>query len=310
MRKVLLTMALLSNLLLGKEMKKPENIKIGITQLMEHGALDSAREGFIKALKENGYGKAKIDYQNSQGDIALAQLIGQKFVQEKKDIICAISTPSAQASLNATKEIPILFTAITDPVGAGLVGKNITGTTNYLPMKGQLDTITKVFPNAKKIGVLYNTSEQNSVVQMERAKKESKNYNLEIIEKAVTNINDIGTALDSMLPKVDLIYTITDSMVVSATPLVVDKATKQGKPVVACIESQITQGATLTTTLDYEKLGYQTGMMAVDILNGKDISKIKVEGIKETTIVVNRKMAKKYGIDISNPVLKNAKFYD
>lgn len=307
MKKLAMALLLLSTMVMGKEIKEPKNIEIGVTQIMEHPALDSARVGFEKALKDNGYEDVKIDYQNAQGDFGTAQMIANSFVQSKKDLIYAISTPSAQAAYNVTKEIPILITAVTDVKAAGLIGENITGTSDATSIYKQLETITKILPKAKKVGIIYNTSEQNSQVQVASAKEESKKLGLEIVEVGVTNVNDMAMGLDSLLDKVDVLYTPTDNLVVSATPLVLDKANRKNVPVVGCIEDQVAQGALITDTIDYEKLGYQTGEMALRVLKGEDPKNMPVETLKNTQLIVNKKAAEKYGIDLR--ALEGAKLY-
>ena len=307
MKKLAMALLLLSTVVMGKEIKEPKNIEIGVTQIMEHPALDSARVGFEKALKDNGYGDVKIDYQNAQGDFGTAQMIANSFAQGKKDLIYAISTPSAQAAYNVTKKIPILITAVTDVKAAGLVGDNITGTSDATSIYKQLETITKILPKVKKVGIIYNTSEQNSQVQVVSAKEESKKLGLEIIETGVTNVNDMAMGLDSLLDKVDVLYTPTDNLVVSATPLVLDKANRKNVPVVGCIEDQVAQGALITDTIDYEKLGYQTGEMAIRVLKGEEPKNMPVETLKNTQLIVNKKAAEKYGIDLG--ALEGAKLY-
>lgn len=307
MKKIIILGALLSTIIMGKEIKKPEDVKIGISQIVEHQALDAAREGFTRALKENGYEKAKIDYQNAQGDFGTAQMIGQSFTQGKKDLIFAISTPSAQAAYNVTKEIPIVITAVTDPKIAGLTGENITGTSDMMPAYEQLKVAKDILPNIKKVGILYNISEQNSQVQVDNAKIEAKKLGLEIVEIGVNNINDIASGIDNLLGKVDVLYVPTDNLVVSATPLVLDRANKANVPVIGCIEDQVKQGALITKTIDYEKLGYQTGEIAIEILKGKEPNQMPIETIKEMELIVNKKMADKYKVDINS--LKGAKIY-
>lgn len=309
MKRVLALSLLLSTIILGQEVKKPKDIKIGVTQIVEHQALDSARVGFEKALKDGGYGEANLDYQNAQGDFGTAQLIGQSFVQGKKDLIYAISTPSAQAAYNATKSIPIIITAVTDPKSAGLTGDNITGTSDATSIKEQLDVVKQLLPKVKKVGILYNTSEQNSIVQVDAAKVAANELGMEIIETGVNNVNDIASGIDSLLKKVDVLYIPTDNLVVSATPLVIDRANKANVPVVGCIEDQVQQGALITKTIDYEKLGYQTGKMAIEVLNGKAPKDMPIETLKDMQIIVNKKTAEKYGINIDNPILKDAKVY-
>ncbi|MDR3259292.1 MAG: ABC transporter substrate-binding protein [Fusobacteriaceae bacterium] len=286
--------------------KNPKDIKIGATQIVEHPSLDYARKGFERALKDNGYADVEIEVQNAQGDFATAQLIGQGFVDKKKDMIFAISTPSAQAVYNATKDIPILITAVTDPKSAGLIGKNITGTSDALPINQQLQLAKTVFKGLKKIGLIYNTSEQNSVVSINQVKEECKKLGIEFEESGVTTVNDIAPALDNLLSKVDLIFLTTDNLVISAAALVIEKANRANKPVFAATEDQIPLGAVITQTIDYEKLGYQTGEMAVKVLKGAAPSSIPIETLKETQVLINKKVAEKYKIDLNLPELKNA----
>jgi putative ABC transport system substrate-binding protein len=307
MKKFFVLFAILVFILVGCGKKERGKIKIGITQIIEHPALDAAKEGFLEALKANGYEeRMDVDVQNAQGDFGTAQNIANLFVQDKKDIILAISTPSSQAVFNATKEIPILITAVTDPVSAGLVGDNITGTSDAAPVDKQMEIIKKLLPNAKKVGIIYNTSEQNSQVLVQMAKEEAKKHDLVVVEAGITSINEMTPALDSLLPKVDVLYTPTDNLVVSATPLVVKKANDMDVPVVGCIKEQVEQGALVTETIDYYRLGYQTGEMAIKVLNGEKPSSIPVETLKDTRLIINKKAAEKYGIDLNSKVLKEA----
>lgn len=296
--------------------KKEDIKKIGISQIVEHPALDASRKGFIKALEDAGYvdGKnIKIDYQNAQGDQAVAQSIAEGFVSDSKDLILAVATPSAQASYNATKDIPILITAVTDPVAAGLAksldksGTNVTGTSDATPIDKQFALIKELLPASKKVGIVYNTSELNSEVQVAQAKEISKKYGLELIVKGVTNVNEVAQVLDSLLKEVDVLYTPTDNLIVSATPLVVQKALENKKPLIGCIEDQVNQGALATETIDYYKLGYQTGEVAVKILKGEKPDSIAIKTLEKTDLMINEKTAKTLGIVISDAILKRAK---
>ena len=309
MKKLLIMGLLFSTIAMGNEIKEAGKIKIGISQIVEHPALDAARDGFEKALKENGYKDAKIEYQNAQGDFGTAQMIGQQFAQDNKDLIFAISTPSAQAAYNSTKDIPILITAVTDPKAAGLTGENITGTSDMMPVYEQLKVAKDMLPKIKKVGILYNTSEQNSQVQVNNAKEEGKKLGLEIVETGVNSINDIASGIDQLLTKVDVLYVPTDNLVVSATPLVLDRANKAKVPVIGCIEDQVKQGALVTKTINYEKLGYQTGEMAIEVLKGKSPKDMPIETLKNMELIINKKMAEKYKVDLSNEALKDAKYY-
>lgn len=296
---------------------KKESVQtIGITQIVEHPALDASREGFIKALNDGGYTEGeniKIEYQNAQGDMAVAQSIAEGFVSGNKDLILAIATPSAQASYNATKDIPILITAVTDPVAAGLAKSleksetNVTGTSDATPIDKQFALIKELLPQSKKVGIVYNTSELNSEVQVAQAKEISKKYGLELVVKGVTAVNELSQVLDSLLKEVDVLYTPTDNLIVSATPLVVEKALQNKVPLIGCIEDQVNQGALATETIDYYKLGYQTGEVAVKILKGEKPSNIAIKTLEKTDLLINEKTAKALGVVLSQEVLARAK---
>lgn len=296
------------------ELKDKEEIKIGITQIVEHPALDSAREGFIAALKENGYedGKnIKLDIQNAQGEKAISQTIAEKFVSDKQDLILAISTDSAQSAYNVTKDIPILITAVTDPVKAGIAqslessGTNVTGTSDDIPIEKQFDLLKKLIPTAKKVGIIYNTSETNSEVQVEKAKAAAPGYNLEIITAGITNVTDIPQTINSLVGKIDVLYCPTDNMVVSATPIIAEQCFKNNIPIIGSEKGQVEGGALATNGIDYYKLGYKTGMSAIKVIKGKKSSEIPIETLDDLTIVINTDAAKKLNIQIPEE-LKNA----
>jgi len=318
MKKIILgLMALITIISCG--IKDKNQIQIGISQIVEHPALDSAREGFLNALLDNGYKNGeniKINYQNAQNDISIAQAIANGFVSDSVDMILAIATPSAQAAYNASKKIPILITAVTDPVGAGLVKDkdkpetNVSGTSDATPIRSQFTLIKELLPNAQKIGIVYNTSEQNSIAQVEEARKIAKELSLIIVERGATNVNEVAQALDVILGEVDVLYTPTDNLIVSATPLVVSKTLDRKIPLIACIEDQVVNGALATETIDYYKLGYQTGERAVEVLQGRSISEIPVETLKNTELIVNKKTALLLGIELSEGLLARAKIIE
>lgn len=299
MKKILLVLSILG-ILVGCEEKKEEKIKIGITQIIEHAALNEVVIGFKECLKEKGYDESKveIDYQNAQGDFGTAQTIANSYVQDKKDLILAISTPSSQAVYNATKEIPIIVAAVTDPISAGLTGNNVTGVSDMAPVGKQIELINALLPNAKKIGVVYNTSEENSLVLVDILKQEANKYGYEIVEKGITNINEIGQALDIILKEVDVLYTPTDNLIVAATPLVLSKAKENMIPVIGCIEDQVKQGALATETISYKNSGYQAGKMAIEILNGKKPNDIPIETLENTVLLINKNSMNELGIEL------------
>lgn len=286
--------------------------KIGISQLAEHPALDGARQGFEDGLKELGL-NVKIDYQNAQGDIPTATTIAQKFVKDKVDLIYAIGTPAAQSTKQATNEIPILFSAVTDPVIAELVdsmenpGANITGTSDESPMDKQLQLFKDIDRNIKKIGIIFNTNEQNSEVQVDIAKKLAPEMGLEIIPIGVSNINDIPQVVDSMVRKVDGIYTITDNMVASAINVVSEKAINSKLVTVGGEDSHVDGGILITHGLSYYELGKQTAKMAKEILvDKKSPANIPVETAENTRKVFNEETLKALGLYKNNKVFKDA----
>jgi putative ABC transport system substrate-binding protein len=290
-------------------------LNIGISQLVEHPALDSARKGFVDALASKGFKdgeKVKIDFQNAQGDIPTAQTIASNFVSNKKDLILAIATPAAQAAYNSTKEIPILMTAVTDPVKSGLVksmnkpNTNVTGTSDALPLDKQFELIKKIVPNCKKIGILYNTSEANSELQVKAAKEEAAKMNLEVIATGVTSSNDMPQGLNDLLSKVDVLYTPTDNLVASSMSLISSKCLEKKIPVIGAEKAHVDSGALATEGIDYYKLGFQTGLMAADILDGKKPQDMPVQTLKETKLIINEDTAKKLNIAIPDDLKAKA----
>lgn len=269
---------------------------IGITQLVEHPSLDKARNGFIKALEDKGYkdGKnIKIDYQNAQNDMLTTQTIANKFVSDKKDLIYAVSTPSAQAAYNSTKDIPILITAVTDPVAAGLVKSldkpegNLSGTSDYISIDKNLELIKTLVPKAKTIGVLYSTSEVNSKIQVEMLKKYASKNNYKVVEKGISSSNEINQAISSLSKNIDVLYVPTDNLIVSSMPIVSKIATDNKIPVIASEDGSVKSGALACQGIDYEKLGYKTGEIAVKVLNGEKVSNIPISTLDDTQIIIN-----------------------
>ena len=280
----------------GKSTSSDSVKKVGITQLVEHPSLDQTKEGFIKALEDNGYKdgeNVEIDYQNAQNDNPTSQTIASNFVNDKKDLIYAISTPSAQAAFNATQDIPVLFTAVTDPVEAGLVksldnkdGGNVTGTSDFLSIDKTMSLVEKLTPQAKKIAVIYSTSEVNSKVQVDSLKEYAKTKGWEVIEKGISASSEVNQAITSVVGKADVLYVPTDNLVVSSMPII------------ASDEGSVTSGALACGGVDYYQLGYKTGEMAVQILKGeKQPSDLKVETMDEPVITMNEDTMKTLGIE-------------
>lgn len=260
---------------------------------------------------------ADIIYKNSQGDTGVAGVIAQKFVSDKADLIFGIATVSAQAAKQSTDKIPVLFSAVTDPVNSQLVktmdkvGGNVTGTTDATPMEKQLGLFQKIDPKIKKVGIIYNTSESNSEIQVANAKEIGAKLGLEIRAVGVNNINDIPQAVNSMISKVDGFYTITDNIVASAINLISMAANERGMVTVGAEEAHVKGGILLTDGLSYYELGRQTGRMAKEILvDGKKPEDMPVETLANTTKVVNVKTMNNLKLNKELPVFEGAEFIE
>ena len=296
--------------------EKKAKVKVGIVQLVEHGALDAANKGFVDGMAANGYKENEnvtYDRQNAQADQSNLQNIAQRFVSNKVDLICAIATPSAQTMANATKDIPIVGTAITDYAEAKLVASNkepkgnVTGTTDMNPIAEQVDLMLKIMPQTKTVGAIYSSSEVNSQLQIRILKEILAAKNIKVVEATVSNVNDIQQAAQSLVGKVDAVYAPTDNVIASAMPTLV-AVTDEAKIPVFCGEGgMIKAGGIATVGIDYYKLGVQTGAMAARILSGKEKpATMAIESQKEMQTIVNEAAAKKLGITIPADVLKAA----
>ena len=281
-----------------------EAYSIGITQITTHTALDSAREGFKKAFEDAGI-QVKYDEQNAQGDQATATSIASKFASSDLDLVLAIATPSAQAAAQSITKVPVLFTAVTDPVSAQLVnsleapGSNITGTTDMNPVADQISLVKEFAPKAKTLGIIYSSGEVNSEVQVELAKEAAAKDGLQVVESAVTNSAEVQQAAQDLASKVDAIYVPTDNTVVSALASVVQAAEDAKIPLIAGEANSVAQGALATYGIDYSKLGYQTGEMAIRILKeGAEPASLPVEAQKDYELTVNTTTLKALGLEL------------
>ena len=300
-----------------KKAEQKKMVKVGIVQLVEHAALDAANKGFVDGMAANGYKEKEnvtYDRQNAQADQSNLQNIAQRFVSGKVDLICAIATPAAQTMANATKDIPIVGTAITDYAEAKLVASNkepkgnVTGTTDMNPIKEQVDLMLKIVPQTKTVGTVYSSSEVNSQLQIKILKEVLAAKNIKVVEATVSNVNDIQQAAQSLVGKVDAVYAPTDNVIASAMPTLV-AITDEAKIPVFCGEGgMVKAGGLATVGIDYYKLGLQTGAMAARILSGKEKpATMAIESQKEMQTIVNEEAAKKLGITIPADILKAAK---
>ena len=291
---------------------------IGINQFAVHGSLDNCREGFIEGLAENGFVEGKnltVLEENAQADPGLAAQISTNFAGQKVDLICAIATPSAQSaySVGRKNDIPVIYTAVTDPVAAELANADgtpvgeVTGTSDKLPVESQLKMIRTMLPDAKTIGIMYSTSEINSVSAIEEYKKAAPEYGFEIVESGISSTADIPLAADALVEKVDCINNLTDNTVVSSLPVILDKAAKKNIPVFGSEIEQVKIGCLAAVGLDYVSLGEQTGKMAAKVLKGeKKASEMNFEIIEEAAFYGNNKVAENLGITIPAELSDNA----
>ncbi len=275
--------------------------------MVQHGALDAANKGFVDGLASKGFkDNVKFDQQNAQADQSNLNTIAQRFVSNKVDLIAAIATPAAQSVANATKDIPIVATAVTDYETAKLVktnakpGGNVTGTTDMNPIEKQIDLLLKLVPQTKKLGVIYTSSEVNSQIQVEKVKAYAKSKGIEVVEATVSSVNDIQQAAQNLVNQnVQSIYVPTDNILASAMPALAQITLPVKIPVFAGEESMTLAGGLATYSVDYYKLGFQTGEMAAAILKGeKKPADMPIETQKEMKLVVNKDAAAQLGITI------------
>ena len=310
----ILTLLAASVLIVGcankKEEAKTEKVyKIGVSQIVEHPALDDAKKGFEDAIKKSGL-KVEFDDKNANKDMSAQTMIMQQFKNDKKDLVFAISTPTAQAAMaQIDPATPIVFSSVSDPTGVGLVGKsNITGTSGVPEIESNLKLIKEAFPNAKKIGVLYNTSEQNSVVQVKMLKELAPKYGFEVVAESSTNANEMVSALAKISKEIDVFYAIQDSTLVTYFKTLSEKMNEQKIPIIGSNEVFTNLGGLISEgTTDYQ-IGYRAGEMAVEILkNGKKPSDIKIESVQKPTISINKANMELLGIKLPESVLSKAK---
>jgi putative ABC transport system substrate-binding protein len=291
---------------------------IGISQIVTHPALDATREGIIQGLADKGYVDGEnvaIDYQNSEGDMSLVASIAQQFVTDKVDIIISIATPNSQAAISAAEGtgIPVVFTAVTDPVGSEMVSnweshpdENVTGVSDMIVVSDDVDLIVNILPGFKKLGTLYNAGESNSVFLVEKLNETCDAKGIEVVEKTVSTSADVLSAAQSLVGQVDAIWVGTDNTVVTAFEALVGVCEENDIPLFAADEDSIVRGAIAAYSFDYYDIGYQTGEMVAKILAGTPASEIPVEKGKIISLSVNTAASERMGITLPQAIIDKA----
>lgn len=293
-----------------------QKVTVAVTAIVEHPALDAARDGVKKALEEAGYkdgANLSFRYESAQGQPATAAQIAQKFAGENPNVIVAIATPSAQAMVTATQTIPVVFTAVTDPVAAQIVkdrkapGGNVTGISDFSPLEAQFDLIKELVPAAKKIGVVFNPGEANSVALLNAVKSLAPARNLQIVEASAGRTADVSAAAQSLVGKVDALYLPTDNTIISALGTVLAVGTDNKLPVFTGDTESVQKGSVASIGFDYFQVGLETGAVVVRILKGEKPGAIPVSNASGSNLVINAKAAAAMGVTVPPAVLTRAK---
>jgi putative ABC transport system substrate-binding protein len=292
--------------------------KIGISQVVTHPALDATRQGILDGLAAEGYVEGdnlEVDYQNSEGDSSLFASIAQQFVADKVDVIISIATPNSQAAISAAEgtDIPVVFTAVTDPVGSGLISnweshpdENATGVSDMIVVSDDVDLILEILPGVTKLGTLYNAGESNSVFLIEKLNEACDAKGIQVIEKTVSTSADVLTAAQSLVGQVDTIWIGTDNTVVTGLEALIGVCEDNDIPLFPADEDSVVRGGIAAYSFDYYDIGYQTGEMVAKILDGKDASEIPVEKGKVISLSVNTAAAERMGVTLPQAIIDQA----
>lgn len=310
------SLILIMMLVMAPFLSLADSIKnVAITAIVEHPSLDQIRDGVKDELTASGFKlneDLNVQYRSAQGSSATAAQIARQFVAAKPDVIVAIATPSAQATVAATKQIPVVFAGITDPVAAKLIKNwqpshtNVTGVSDYQEIGPQIEFMKKVVPNVKSVGYIYSPSEINSTIVLKNLQNELNLQNISLVAVPAQRTADISTAVNTLKGKVDLIYTTTDNNVVSAYESLVKFANENKIPLLASFPDAIERGAVAAYGMSYYDVGRQSGKLVVRVLNGEEPGNIKPEIGQALRLVVNTDAAKKQGIVLSSEVIKSA----
>lgn len=312
MRATLLALFAATALILPAE---AEDVTVAVTAIVEHPALDAARDGIKEALSEAGYKEGenlKFVYESAQGNPGTAAQIARQFVGDAPNVIVPISTPSAQAVVSATRDIPVVFTAVSDPLGAELIkdmqkpGGNVTGLSDMSPVADHVALIKEITPNAKSIGFIYNTAEANSVSTLAALKAEAEKAGLTIVESVATKSAEVQGAARALVGRVDVIYVPTDNTIVSAFEAAVGVAEEAKIPLYAGDTDSVNRGALAALGFNYFDVGKQTGEIVVRVLKGEKPGDIPVRVAAGTDLVINKKAAAKMGVTFPESVTSRA----
>ncbi|MBL0374659.1 ABC transporter substrate-binding protein [Rhizobium sp. KVB221] len=312
MRKLILALAAASALVMPA---KAEEVTVAITAIVEHPALDAARDGVKAALAEAGYKEGeniKFLYESAQGNPGTAAQIARQFVGEEPTVIVPISTPSAQAVVAATRDIPVVFTAVSDPVGAQLVkdmekpGGNVTGLSDMSPVADHIKLIKEISPNVKNLGFVYNTAEANSVSTLAAMKAEAEKAGVTIVESVATKSSEVQGATRALIGRVDAVYIPTDNTIVSALEAAVGVAEEAKIPLYSGDTDSVARGALASVSFNYFDVGKQTGAIVARVLKGEKPGDIAVRVAAGSDLVINKKAAAKMGVTFSDDLVKRA----
>lgn len=314
---LVMTLVMLLSLVAVSHAEEEKVFTIGIIQFAEHGSLDNCREGFIEGLAEMGFVEGvnvQFMFRNAEADTSIAAQIADQFANSC-DLICAIATPVAQAAYNVAEDkgIPVIYTAVSDPVAAMLAnadGTNpgeVTGTSDALPVEAQLKLIRAIMPDATKIGILHTTSETNSDSTLAEYQALAAEYGFEIVEKGISMGSDIPMALDALLPLVDCTTNLTDNTVVQNLPIVLEMSAEAGKPVFGSEIEQVANGCVASEGIEYTELGRQTGRMAAKVLSGEaKASEIPYEIITNSYLYINETALAQFGLTVPEELVERA----
>lgn len=289
--------------------------KVAVSQIVEHPALDATRQGLLDGLKEKGFIEGEnleFVYQTAQGNPAIAVQIARQFVGEEPDVLVGIATPTAQALVAATRKVPVVFTAVTDPVGAKLIknvdkpGGNVTGLSDLSPVAQHVDLILEIMPNVKSIGVVYNPGESNAVTLVKLLKDAAAAKGLKVIEATALKSADVQSATQIIVEKSDVIYAAVDNTVASAIDGMIVAANMAKTPVFGGSTTYIENGAYAALGFDYYQVGVQTADYVAAILNGKNPGDLAVKVAEGSDLVLNKKAAAKLGISFPDSVKSRA----